>query len=174
MSSCTFNSPLSEEDLYRAVDGDADETILDHLANCAFCTQNLQQLKETEMLINQMLHPRADQLLNYQENLLPAPEWQRIDEHVQSCKVCQDQLNAFDAIRATNDDDDISDEEQVAPPAPRNQQQPPRVSRKPGNPIYASFLRPPDASQSLRTLGAGTASSSRRLPSRSVRRTDPA
>ncbi|MEO8609245.1 MAG: hypothetical protein ABI690_15245 [Chloroflexota bacterium] len=162
MSSCSFNAPLSDEELYRALVDDADQTILDHLANCAYCAENLQQIEEAEMFLNRIIHPRADQLLNYQENLLSPEEWHQIDTHIQRCDVCQEQLNAFDAMREA--DDDLLDEAQELPPlSPQNQLAVPSP-RKPGNPLYASLLRPADASQSLRTLGAAsTTSSTRRM-----------
>lgn len=161
MEACSFNSPLSDEELYRALEENADQPILDHLENCHYCAMRLQEIDEAEMVLNRILHPRAFQLLNYQEDLLSPQEWQRIDFHVQSCKVCQEQLKTFDAIRKA--DEGISIEDQTVPRAKTESQQSSQVSRKPGMPIVASLIRPADAAQSLRVLGTTKANYSRRL-----------
>ncbi len=70
MTACISGTPLSAEHLFSALDGEAEQWVIDHLNACAFCRQRLDELAAVERLVNLTQHPPVQDLLDYDEGFV--------------------------------------------------------------------------------------------------------
>jgi hypothetical protein len=97
---CRRPPSLNDIDLIAAVDGEAEEEVLDHLRDCPHCAQRAQDIDELQQLLRQRLYrilcPSSDDLLAYRQGWLD--ERRRLDlrDHLRDCPHCGRELRLLD------------------------------------------------------------------------------
>lgn len=98
---CVFASPLTEDQISAAIDGEADPDITTHLERCAFCAARVEQAQHFERALERRLHrvncPPTQQLVEYDFGLLAPPLRLQLDTHVPSCPDCSAELAEIQA-----------------------------------------------------------------------------
>lgn len=98
---CVDGLPLSEEQIFAALDGDAHPDTLRHMERCKFCTARFQELKHTEVNLRAVmgsLHVVPTDLASYRVGLLPQDESERVQAHLTDCQYCRQLLTELEAI----------------------------------------------------------------------------
>ncbi len=100
---CQFQSPLTDEQIWDALDNMADDAVQDHIVHCESCRQRLEAAHQFESEIRHAVHPSPQLLVDFHTNLLDSRIEQRITDHVFDCEVCQTELRLLDVLA-----DDVS------------------------------------------------------------------
>lgn len=89
-------TPLTNVDLSMYLDGDADAAVNAHVRHCAECQRRAQRLQQTQQQWQTLFHrhscPPSQELCNYAWELLPAPDRQRVEQHLSYCPHCTHEL----------------------------------------------------------------------------------
>ena len=110
---CYFQSVLTDEQLWRVIDGEADDEVRAHLAQCGGCMERLEVLQQFEAQLKRSVHPTSQQLANFQIELLSEPATRIVAEHVAQCEICQQALALLVELSA-----DVSVPDSLALPLP--------------------------------------------------------
>ncbi len=100
MTRCISGTPISEELLFSALDGEAEQWVSDHLSACSFCRERLNELASVERLIGLTQHPPVQDLLDYDEGFMDSGQAASIEHHLEICAHCRSLL---EALRAESD-----------------------------------------------------------------------
>jgi anti-sigma factor RsiW len=96
---CNHPPPLTPDQLSDAIDGKAGAAVQDHLANCPSCAQRLAAARLAEEKLGLKLFrwdcPPSQQLGDYEQGLLDAPEAASIADHLAECARCTQELVAM-------------------------------------------------------------------------------
>jgi hypothetical protein len=94
-----IDNPLSEEELFAALDSEADIEVQSHLQQCAYCRKRLGEIERFERRLRGGLHPNSQVLLDYSFGLLTETESVPIRDHISGCKNCQATLAEFEIYK---------------------------------------------------------------------------
>jgi hypothetical protein len=99
---CRFSNPLTEEQLWMVLDGEADSTIEHHLAECPGCSSRLLRLQRLVGGLKNTLHrydcPTPDQLADFHLNLLGKAENNTLASHLDICASCREEINLLETL----------------------------------------------------------------------------
>lgn len=102
MTACITQSPLSDDDLLSALDGEADGTIQDHLQACAYCAAQLAVMREVEQGVRLLMYrstcPPTDDLTDYVLGMAASGSRQKIEQHLQTCQMCREEVRQLQQI----------------------------------------------------------------------------
>jgi hypothetical protein len=94
---CTIPPPLSDDDLYAALDGFIDDQVQKHLETCPACAARLYEMRKLEATLMQRLKrfecPLPQQLGDYHMGMLEGEDNYRIEQHLAICPLCQNEIN---------------------------------------------------------------------------------
>lgn len=92
---CINPSEIAEGDLAAYLHGDATPEVLEHIVNCPFCAEQVEQLRVVDThLLNSFYRdacPAAQVLADFALNRLSAPEKLRVAAHVRDCAHCSEE-----------------------------------------------------------------------------------
>ena len=99
---CHLPPELTDDELSSLIDGDADENLHHHIANCPFCAERLEQAKSLEYQLYSALHridcPSSLTLSDYQLKLIEdTTVINKIESHLEFCVRCQRELADWEA-----------------------------------------------------------------------------
>ncbi|MCI0399407.1 MAG: hypothetical protein L0322_31345 [Chloroflexi bacterium] len=101
MVECIAPEEIQEGDLLAYVEGEASPAVAAHVARCHFCATEVAGLRRVSSLFAGALYrtgcPETDELLYYQAGLLAGADRQRVQQHIQSCPYCQEELQQLAA-----------------------------------------------------------------------------
>jgi hypothetical protein len=87
-------------DLIAAVDGEAEEQVLDHLRDCPHCASRAHEIDELQQLLRQRLYrilcPSSDDLLAYRQGWLDERRTLELRKHLRDCPHCGSELRLLD------------------------------------------------------------------------------
>jgi len=96
------DTPVTDEQIEALVDGLANPTTANHIANCASCTERFMQVKSFESALRTRLYrwdcPSSNILADYEMNHLPSPDRNRITKHLETCLHCQSEIRDLRAF----------------------------------------------------------------------------
>lgn len=115
MTACILPTPLTDEALLLYLSDPTDTTITEHLKACAHCASRAQTLRKISQSLGQALF-RADcvealELGEYLLHLLPANRRRTVEQHLQHCPHCQQELKTTQQFLGLD---------AVAPPPPED------------------------------------------------------
>ncbi|MEP7356669.1 MAG: hypothetical protein ABI847_05475 [Anaerolineales bacterium] len=104
---CNHPPPLTPDQLSDAVDGSDGAAVLAHLADCPSCTARLADARATEERMRGRLYrwdcPTSQQLGDYEQGRLAAPEAASVAGHIEQCVPCTQELAELRAFMALPD-----------------------------------------------------------------------
>src|SRR5438128_6726342 len=104
---CNHPPPLTPDQLSDAIDGSADEAVRAHLADCPSCAARLADARLAEERLRARLFrwdcPTSQQLGDYEQGRLAAPEAATVASHVEQCVRCTQELAELRAFMALPD-----------------------------------------------------------------------
>lgn len=99
MFECSVPPPLSDDDIDAALDGAADDKVFQHLKVCPGCNARYQETQILESKMKNSLYrwdcPLPHELGEYALGLAEAPQQVAIAAHLESCPLCQHDLEAL-------------------------------------------------------------------------------
>lgn len=118
---CSVPPPLNDDQLSAALDGSAEQSILDHLARCPVCAVRLNAARRVEQALHTRFFrwdcPALQQLSQYHWAMINQDEDRAIRRHLELCVLCAADLEELRSFLASD---------RVAAPVPM-----PRVSTPP-------------------------------------------
>ena len=106
-SQCNAPPPLTHEQLSEVLDDMGSADVLEHLARCPACTERLEGLRRLDVLMENRLFrlncPPAQQLVDYQFDMLEAEQRRNVEQHIATCARCQQELGALDYFLSENE-----------------------------------------------------------------------
>ncbi len=104
---CILQSPLSDDDLLAVLDGEANEDIQNHLGICAYCSERLGHMRKLEQGVHMIMYrsdcPTADELADFVMEVVTFDIYQSIQEHLQACVVCREEVQKLQMMFTTNE-----------------------------------------------------------------------
>jgi hypothetical protein len=96
---CITPTPLSDDELFAALDGEATTETLHHLEQCEHCAAKLERVRKFEESIQTVMHradcPSNDALTEY---LLAGEKDKRVERHLETCIRCQEEVRLLRAV----------------------------------------------------------------------------
>jgi hypothetical protein len=96
---CSYDSPLTPDQLTAAIDGSANPEVGEHLAHCPDCSARLAEAQQAERRLTHRLHrwdcPSPAQLGEYHLGALPPDSAATITRHLADCDRCSLELAAL-------------------------------------------------------------------------------
>jgi hypothetical protein len=96
---CINPNEIEEGDLVAYLHGDASPHVIEHVARCAFCTEQVEQLRMVDARLLAAFYrdacPTAEVLAAFALNRLSATEKLRVAAHVRSCRACSEEVAAL-------------------------------------------------------------------------------
>lgn len=93
---CINPSALEEGDLVAYLHGDASSQVVRHVAQCAFCAEQIEQLRMVDAQLLAAFYreacPAPEVLTDFVFNRLPATEKIRVAAHVRDCASCSKEV----------------------------------------------------------------------------------
>jgi anti-sigma factor RsiW len=103
---CIDPRQIEEGDLIAYLHGDTDSHVVEHIAHCSYCAEQVEQLRMVDVQLLAAFYrdacPTAEVLADFVLNRLPAVEKLRVAAHVRGCAACSGEV---EAVR------DLTDEE---------------------------------------------------------------
>jgi hypothetical protein len=97
---CIAPDEISEEQLLAWVDGEGEDTILDHIRRCAYCAERVRILADDQIRLRLLFHrvecPDAHMLGEFHLGLLSASERASIEDHLLACPECAAEVSDLD------------------------------------------------------------------------------
>jgi anti-sigma factor RsiW len=95
---CINPNEIEDGDLMAYLHGDAPPQVIEHIARCAFCAAQVEQLRmvDAQLLIAfyRDACPRPEVLADFVLNRLPAANRLRVAAHVRGCSACSEEVAA--------------------------------------------------------------------------------
>lgn len=95
---CINPSEIAEGDLVAYLHGDATPGITEHIVNCLFCAEQVEQLRVVDAQLLASFYrdtcPAAEVLADFALNRLSAPEKLRVAAHIRSCAHCSEEISS--------------------------------------------------------------------------------
>src|SRR5262245_56378633 len=99
LAACLKHPHLTDEQFAAALEDDFDDWVKTHLAECASCSETLQQLRTFEDLAKHTLYRvdclSLDEIMDYALNNILSADQQIIEEHLSHCQLCRDEVQTF-------------------------------------------------------------------------------
>ncbi len=99
---CRFSAPLTDEQLWAVLDGEANATIERHLKDCPVCAGQLMQLGRFAGAIKNTLHrydcPTPDQLVDFHLREMTRGEGESVEAHLNICASCRNEVALFASL----------------------------------------------------------------------------
>lgn len=117
-NNCVDGLPLSEEQLFAVLDGEAPPSILNHLERCPDCRERYTVLRTTEHKLRRMLnslHVPPSDLAAYRVGLVTGDSQTQIAQHLESCDYCRRTLSELESFAGLVETEPV----RVAESAPR-------------------------------------------------------
>jgi hypothetical protein len=93
---CRFPPPLTDDQISAALDGEANQSIRDHLMRCEDCAARLAQSRQIEQMLRSGLArwdcPTPQHLGDYHLGLVSQADSRAIARHLDSCARCSDEI----------------------------------------------------------------------------------
>src|SRR5581483_12415510 len=93
---CSAPPPLTDEQIFTALDMVAGPAVLAHLAHCASCARRLAEAQQMEQRLKSRLHrwdcPPPQQLADYYARRLASEQIETIETHLAGCASCSAEL----------------------------------------------------------------------------------
>lgn len=106
---CMDPTKIQEGDLISYLHGDASQGIVEHIAHCAFCAQEVERLRTIDSRLVAAFYrdtcPSPDLLAGFVLDQLPATERLRVSAHVRTCSACSGEIAS---MRGTTDQEPAS------------------------------------------------------------------
>lgn len=97
---CSAPPPLTDDQLQGVLDDLRDADVLEHLERCPACRERLKGMRRLDALLTKRLGrmncPPAQQLVDYQFDLLDAKTHSNVAQHVAGCPRCQQEMSVLD------------------------------------------------------------------------------
>ncbi len=97
---CALPPALSERDLIAAIDEEAEPHIVNHLCRCPHCAARAKSLARFQQQLRAKLYrifcPSSDDLIDYQQGLLPPDRHASITRHLAICPHCSHEAMLLD------------------------------------------------------------------------------
>jgi hypothetical protein len=97
---CIAPHEITEEQLLAYGDGDADDSAIEHIGRCPYCTQRARALVIDQLALRILFHhiecPDAHTLGEFHLGLLSADEQAAIKDHLNSCLDCATEVKDLD------------------------------------------------------------------------------
>jgi hypothetical protein len=91
---CINPGEIAEGDLVAYLHGDATPDVAEHIVNCPFCAEQVEQLRVVDAQLLTAFYrdtcPEAEVLADFVLNRLPATEKLRVAAHVRNCARCSE------------------------------------------------------------------------------------
>jgi hypothetical protein len=101
MNKCIKPDEIQEGDWVTYLHGDASETVNEHIKQCAFCAEEVEQLRMLDArLLNAFYRdacPTPEVLADYSLGRLTDVERLRVAAHVRSCPACSEELASVES-----------------------------------------------------------------------------
>lgn len=102
LTDCITPPPLSDDELFLALDDEADERIQKHLQACAYCAARLEHMREIEQGMHTALYrvgcPPSDDLADYVLGVASAASRAQTEQHVRTCVRCREEVQTLRMI----------------------------------------------------------------------------
>ncbi|MBN1579577.1 MAG: hypothetical protein JXA89_02655 [Anaerolineae bacterium] len=99
---CIAPGEIQEGDLLAYIEGNASQSIKDHIARCPFCAGEAEALAQSDFALAAALYradcPDTETLLQYQVGILPVHERRQIVQHIQKCPFCAKEVQRLSAL----------------------------------------------------------------------------
>jgi hypothetical protein len=119
---CTFNSPLTDDQIDAVINRQADEEVLHHLTRCEFCHETVTKIALVERGLTSLFYrldcPSPQELQEYSFGFLPPERTAQIESHLALCPHCQEELTSGEDWMAHEFDHPFEDAP-VSKPKPR-------------------------------------------------------
>lgn len=106
---CKFGKPLTDDEISMLLDGQADIALEQHMEECPFCQQRVNEARQTEQALKAQLYrqdcPSSLELGNYNMGMVSPEVFQRITQHLTQCAACKDE---FRILRDFLNESDLS------------------------------------------------------------------
>jgi anti-sigma factor RsiW len=93
---CINPDVIEEGDLMAYLHGDASLQVVEHIARCAFCSEQVEQMRMVDAQLLAAFYrdacPTAETLADFVLNRLSAPDKLRVAAHVRSCAACLEEI----------------------------------------------------------------------------------
>jgi hypothetical protein len=93
---CIRRPALDDLDLIAAIDGEANDEILAHLAECPHCAERARDLESMQQLLRQRLYrilcPSTTEMLSYQQGWLEQSRQIQLRAHLEECPHCSGEM----------------------------------------------------------------------------------
>lgn len=95
---CINPNQIAEGDLVAYLHGDTDPHVVEHIARCSYCAEQVEQLRMVDVQLLAAFYrdacPTAQVLADFALNHLPATEKLRVAAHVRGCTACSREVKA--------------------------------------------------------------------------------
>jgi hypothetical protein len=99
---CVDPTEIEEGDLIAYLHGDASPRVVEHVIRCAFCADQVEQLRMVDAQLLDAFYrgacPSAQALAEFALDRLPAVEKLRVAAHVRCCALCSGELEAVHSL----------------------------------------------------------------------------
>jgi hypothetical protein len=108
LTECISLSPLTDDDLLAALDGEADGRIQNHLQACAYCSARLEHMRKFEQGVHTIMYrsdcPSTDELADYvmKETSFDSP--QKLEQHLSRCVLCSQEVQNLQMVLAVEEE----------------------------------------------------------------------
>ena len=103
---CNSRETLTEEQLSAAIDGQASDNVLEHLASCPICSARLALARTAETTMRTRLYrfdcPSSQELTDYHMGLVNSTTDRQITRHLALCVTCQAEIETLRSFMHTD------------------------------------------------------------------------
>jgi len=97
---CITSPALDNVEIAMYIDGEADEAVVAHIAQCPFCNERAQQWSLLQNRLRKQLYrancPTPMELGDYHLGLMPAPQALVVSQHMRECLLCKREVAVLD------------------------------------------------------------------------------
>jgi hypothetical protein len=102
---CSSPPPLTDDQITAALDGDAEPSVLNHLARCPSCAVRLAEARQVEQTLKASLRrwdcPKPQQLADYHLGRVSRTDDRAIARHLEQCVRCTEEIEELRLFLAT-------------------------------------------------------------------------
>lgn len=99
---CISSPALDDTQIVRYIEGEADEAVVTHIKECAFCSEKGAQWSQLQNRLKKQLYrvacPTSMELGDYHLGLLPASQALVVAQHVRECPLCRGEVAKLDGF----------------------------------------------------------------------------
>jgi hypothetical protein len=110
---CASPPPLSDDELFAALDGDAPTPVRAHLERCRFCAARLEGMRMFEKTLLTAMYrvdcPTTEALTDYVMGKVSKKAGLAMDNHLLRCKLCSEEVETLRAFFVTDAVQEVED-----------------------------------------------------------------